>query len=116
MIFDKNNQPIDYIFLQVNTAFEKHTGLHASEILNKRVTQVHPGIEKTDLIQIYGKVVLTGEPVSFETFFEPSKRYFNITAYQAGNKRFAVVFENITDWKNSELAMKQLLEDKKSNV
>jgi hypothetical protein len=52
--------------------------------------QVYPGIEKTDLIEIYGNVVLTGVPASFETFFEPAQRHYSINCFKIGNGRFAV--------------------------
>ncbi len=102
IILDDNGDPVDYIFLQVNKAFEKHTGLYADDIINRRVTEVYPGIETTNLINLYGNVALTGKSISFETYFEPSNRFFNISAYQAGKGRFAVVFENITERKLAE--------------
>lgn len=102
IILDEKGNPEDYIFLEVNAAFETHTELRAADIINKRVTQVYPDMEKPGLIEVYGKVALTGEPVTFETFFKPSGRYFNIAAFQAGYGRFAVMFENITERRQSE--------------
>ena len=56
--------------MEVNTAFEKMTGLRGDEILGKRVTEVIPGIEASDFdwIRTYGKVALTGQPVAFEQY------------------------------------------------
>jgi PAS domain S-box-containing protein len=69
IIVDKKGKPADYVFLELNHAFEKMTGLKRAQIIGKRVTEVLPGIEKdsADWIGIYGKVALTGEPVQFET-------------------------------------------------
>jgi len=95
IVLDAQGIPVDYIILQANPAFEKHTGLLVADILGKRITKIYPGTEKTDIIQIYGKVALTGEPVSFKRFFEMGQRCYNINAYQIGKGRFAVVFEDM---------------------
>ncbi len=97
IVLDTQGRAVDDTFLQVNPAFEKHTGMHAKDVLGKRITQIYPGTEKKDLIEIYGKVALTGKPAYFKRFFEREQRYCNINAYQVGKGRFAVVFEDITD-------------------
>ncbi len=97
LVQDEQGNPCDYIFLKANSAFEKHTGLCAADVLGKRVTQIHPGIEKTNLIDVYGKVALTGTPFFFETFFEPAQRYYNISAYPVAKGCFATIFEDITE-------------------
>ena len=102
IVLNDQGEPVDYIFLMANHRFETHTGLRVADILGKRVTQILPGIEKSNLIGIYGKVALTGEPTVFEMYFEPLQRHFNITAYQVGKGRFAVVFEDITERKQAE--------------
>jgi len=108
MILDEQGNPLDYLFLQANPAFEKHTGLCIADILGRRATEVHPGIEKTNLIQTYGKVSQTGKPEFFDLFFEPLQRYFQISAYQVGHGRFATVFEDISKRLSSDEADRQL--------
>ncbi|MDD4652265.1 MAG: PAS domain-containing protein, partial [Methanothrix sp.] len=95
IVLDAQGEPVDYIILQANPAFEKHTGLLVANVLGKRITQIYPGTEKTDIIKIYGKVALTGEPTSFKRFFENVRRCYSINAYQIGKGRFAVVFEEM---------------------
>jgi PAS domain S-box-containing protein len=97
IVLDAQGIPVDYIILLANPAFERHTGLSVADVMGKRITQIYPGTEKTDIIGIYGKVALTGEPASFKRFFELQQRCYNINAYQVGKDRFAVVFEDITD-------------------
>ena len=48
VIVDSTGAPVDYVFLEVNSAFENLTGLVREDILGKRVTEVFPGIEKSD--------------------------------------------------------------------
>ncbi|SFM29056.1 PAS domain S-box protein [Methanolobus profundi] len=102
MVLDEKGTPIDYIFLEANEAFEKHTGLKVVDIIGKRVTEILPGIENTSLIETYGNVVITGDPISFEEFAEPLDRYFSINAYKVDEGIFATVFQNITERKQAE--------------
>ena len=37
VLFDKEGKPVDYIFLEVNTAFERLTGLNKDNLIGKRV-------------------------------------------------------------------------------
>jgi hypothetical protein len=68
IIIDDNNKPIDYIFIEVNDSLEKLTGLKRADILNRRVTEVLPGIQDdpSDWIDKYGEVALTGVGMTFE--------------------------------------------------
>lgn|GEM_PF-302035 len=114
LVLDDDGNPQDYVFLQTNTAFEKHTGLYLADIIGKRVSEIYPDIRQSGLIEIYGRVVLTGEPVTFETYFEPTQRFYYISAYAVGQDRFATVFEDITERKLAEDALRksaQLLQD-----
>ncbi len=94
IITDSSGKPVDYVFLEVNPAFEKMTGLSRDNILNKRVTEVLPGLKKSsfDWIGTYGKVALTGEKASFESFSEPLKRWYEVTAYSDAPGYFTTLF------------------------
>ena len=64
MIFDEAGKPIDYFVISANSAFETHTGLNLNTVLNRRITEALPGIEKTPFIAVYGKVAQTDRSVS----------------------------------------------------
>jgi signal transduction histidine kinase/CHASE1-domain containing sensor protein/CheY-like chemotaxis protein len=112
IILDQYGRPVDYIFLQANLSFETHTGLRVADILGKRATEIFPDIRQTPLIDMYGKVTLTGEPAVFEYYFESLHRYFHINAYRVGEGRFATVFQDITVRKKIE----DSLESEKNNL
>lgn len=63
MIFDKTGQPLDFVYLEVNNAFEKLTGLKRNNVVGKMVTEAIPGIKQTnpELFEIYGSVSKTGK-------------------------------------------------------
>ncbi len=100
IIVDEKGRPRDYIFLEINEAFEKLTGL-SRDIIGKKVTEVLPGIEKNepDFIRVYGEVALTGKPVQFESHAEPLNRWYSITAHSPQKGYFVAVFEEITERK-----------------
>ncbi len=108
MVIDETGTPIDYIFLDINEAFEQQTTLKRKKLLGKKVTEALPGIENdpADWIGTYGKVVLTGNSISFENYAEPLKRWFSIVAYRPKEGQFAVLFHDITERKQTEEALR----------
>ncbi|MEA4863292.1 MAG: PAS domain S-box protein [Victivallaceae bacterium] len=102
IVLDAADNPVDYIFLSANPAFEKHTGLKQADVLGRRITEILPGVEKAPFIDIYGRVALSGEPVSFEEYSEQLDRYYAISAYRVGEGCFATIFEDITERKRAE--------------
>ncbi|NIS81977.1 MAG: PAS domain S-box protein [Anaerolineales bacterium] len=107
IVTDEQNRPIDYIFLEVNRAFEELTGLSAEKVIGKKVTDVLPGIEEIPFIEIYGRVTLTGEAVRFEQYSEPLSRHYEIVAFSTTERRFATVFSDTTDRKLAEQELKE---------
>jgi len=104
MIYDPKGRPDDYIFLEINSAFEKLTTLKRKEVIGKRVTEVIPGIKESgfDWIWTYGRVAKTGEPVRFEQYFEPLDRWYSVLAYSPERDYFVAIFENITEIKQTQ--------------
>ena len=109
IVVDKAGKPIDYVFLEVNHAFEKMTDLKRESIIGKKVTEVLIGIEKdpADWIGIYGKVALTGEPVQFENHAEPLGKWYNVSAYCPEKGYFVALFEDISERKKAEETLKE---------
>ena len=98
IIVDGNNKPIDYIFLEVNDAFEKQTGLKREDSIGNKVTEVLPGIEKdpANWIGRYGEVAQTGKGIRFDNYAEPLGKWFSVTAFSPKKGYFIVVFDDIT--------------------
>ncbi len=98
VVTNEEGAPIDYLFLQVNPAFEAMTGLKAEAILGKRVTEVMPAITTGDFdwIKTYGQAALTGEKVQFQQYLKPLDRWYTVTAYSGQPGYFAVLFHDIT--------------------
>jgi PAS domain S-box-containing protein len=107
MLFDDNEKPIDYRFLEVNPAFVKQTGLE--QAAGKTARQMLPDLEDFWL-QVYGKVALTGEPVRFEHGSEVMNRWFEVSAFRTPepqSRKVAILFKEISDRKQSENLLRQ---------
>ncbi len=105
IICDENGKPFNYRFLDVNPAFEKITGHKACDILDKTILDIVPDPEPS-LIETYGKVALSGEPVSFEHYSEDIGHYI-ITAYQPEKRQFACIFQDVTERKKAQEELEQ---------
>ncbi len=104
IVLDSEGKPCNYIFLEVNKAFEKLTGLKAADILGKRVTDVLPSIVKDSAawIERYGRVALSGEPTHFESYSEALCKWFSVSAFSPHKGYFALTFSDITERRQAE--------------
>lgn len=106
VIFDKNQKAIDWVYLEVNPAFEKHSGLVGSE--GKRSREMVPDLE-AHWFEAFGEVALTGDPVRVELGSESmGGRWFDVYALRTGPPeahRVALVFSNITERRRTEDAL-----------
>ena len=104
MIWDEKGQPADFVYLEVNDAFEKLTGLKKADVLGKKVTDAIPGIKEAhpELFESYGRVALTGKKEWFEICFKPLDIWLSISVYSPKRNYFAAVFDNITERKKAE--------------
>jgi two-component system cell cycle sensor histidine kinase/response regulator CckA len=105
MLFE-HGEPQDWLYIDVNAAFEQLTGL--KNVVGKTVRECIPGIRESnpELFDIYGRVALTGKAERFETHVEPLGIWFSIAVYSPGKEYFTAVFDNITERKQVEEALK----------
>lgn len=97
----------DFVYLMVNDAFVKHTGLH--DVVGKRFSEVVPRVNPSDyeVVGRYNNVLLTGVPETFEINFESLNRWFQIAAYSPKPEHVIAVLDDITDKKRAEEKLKQ---------
>jgi PAS domain S-box-containing protein len=109
VIFNDDGKPIDCIYLEANPAFEKYTGLKITDVIGKLITEIHPYVKETSLIEIYGNVVLTGIPASFETFNPQQNKHYSVNACKIDDDCFAAIIQDITERKEAESALRNTI-------
>lgn len=107
LVFDENNQPIDYIITDVNPSFERQTSILKNSVIGKKATDAY-GVENAPYLKEYAEVVLTGNPYEFETYFPPLDKYFNISVTSPRKGSFVTVFQDITENKHAAEEIKNL--------
>lgn len=114
VLFDETGRPNDYLFLEVNRAFEKQTGL--VDVHGKRVRELIPHQDE-HWFQIYGRIATTGDPERFESRGEAMNRDYDVYAFRVGapeKRRVAVLFKDVSERKRAEaelLAMNDQLRE-----
>jgi len=108
MVYDEKGRPSDFVYIDVNYAFEKLTGL--KDVVGKPVSEVIPGIKEAspELFESYGRVAATGLPERFEFHFKSQNQWLSISVYSPGKGFFVAVFEDITARRRMEDRIKQL--------
>tara|TARA_Y100000588_G_scaffold90082_2_gene96827 strand:- start:2295 stop:3353 length:1059 start_codon:yes stop_codon:yes gene_type:complete len=103
MVYDDEGAPADYIFLEINDAFEQSTGLERKALIGRSVSEALPGIldDPFDWIGTYGKVALGDGAISSDQYAEPLQRWFAVTTYSPEPDHFATVFRDITDQRST---------------
>jgi len=103
MVYDAEDQPVDYIFIETNKIFENQTGL--KDVVGKSIKTMVPSFEDV-WVKRYGKVAKTGRPIRLSDGSAALGRWFDVHASRvgpAGSKRVAVLFNDTTRQKTAEL-------------
>ena len=114
--FDESQRPIDFRYIDVNPAFERHSGL--VDVTGRWISEFLPEITG-DWLEMYGRVASTGKPMRIETEVEALGRWFEVHAFRSSQfeaNRVAVLFSDISDRKRSEQAVLQFNADLERQV
>jgi PAS domain S-box-containing protein len=102
VVRDAEGRVIDFVFIDINPAFERQTGLIAAQTIGQPVREAIPGVQD-ELIATYGEIVDTGQARQFEVYIPAlGNRWYEAHARKVGPERFAVLFLDITIRKAAE--------------
>ena len=102
VLFDRNEKPVDYRFLQISPSFERQTGI--KNAAGRRMREIAPEHEE-HWFEIYGRIALTGEPMRFENEAKQLGRWYDVYAFRVEDpkrRRVGILFKDITERKRAE--------------
>ena len=99
IVVDADGMPVDYIFLEVNNAFENLTGLVKENIINKSIKESVPEILSGgfDWIAYYGDVALNGHEKEFDEYSQPLNKWYRVHVYSPVKYYFVTLFMDISE-------------------
>ncbi|KQP15223.1 hypothetical protein ASF43_13510 [Pseudorhodoferax sp. Leaf267] len=100
----------DYVHVLANPAYAANAGI--PDVVGQRVREMVPQ-EADAWVEVYRRVLLTGEPVRFERELVRTGRYLELAALRVEppeRRQVAVLFQDITARRRAELALRELNE------
>jgi len=102
VLFDRNEKPLDYRFLQISPSFERQTGI--KNAVGRQMREIAPQHEE-HWFEIYGRIALTGESMRFENEAKQLGRWYDVYAFRVEDpkrRRVGILFNDITERKRAE--------------
>ncbi len=100
----------DYLITQANPAYQRHTGI--AQDLEHTARQRFPA-EADRWIPLFREVLRTGVPQRFELAMPGAERILELAAFRvepASRREVALIFQDVTDRRSSELKLRELNE------
>ncbi len=95
VVFDAAGVPVDYIFLDVNPAYEEMLGTPRAERVGHRLsTFLGP---QSPAFALLGKVARTGEASRAEMYLEEVKKHFKVSAFPSRRGTVTAVLSDVTE-------------------
>ncbi|MFW6263784.1 MAG: PAS domain-containing protein, partial [Thermotogota bacterium] len=113
LIYDEKGNPKDYLFLSLNPAFERLTGLKREVLLNRRVTEVMPEIAQGDFdwFGFFGNIVTERKKEVFEHYSASLDKWYRVEGLSCEKDCFTTLFTDITNERELVHASKTFLDD-----
>jgi PAS domain S-box-containing protein len=109
VVFDSAGKAVNYVFLEVNSAFERLTGLKRVDILGKTVTDALLGTGKDpcEWIRVGEKATTTGKPAKFEACDTATGKWFSVSGFSLKKGYLVAIFEDITERRKLETSLRE---------
>lgn len=106
MEYDELDRPVDWIYLEMNPAFEKQSGL--KHVAGKRASEILPGLEP-HWYQTYDSALRGGQGLRYLNEVKELGRWLDVYAFPSGDpgsKQLGVLFTDVTERMRMENEMK----------
>jgi PAS domain S-box-containing protein len=107
ILYDEEGIPCDYMYIDVNSAFEHIMGLQQAHLIGKTYNELVPPDPESGWPDCFKRVAMTGIP---ENYTFPSKiynSYFEVYAFKPEEGKFSALVKDITESKQVEEALRK---------
>ncbi len=97
----------DYVHVEANSGYERHTGI--ANVVGMTLRELAP-TEVDDWLQLYRRVLDTGQPLRFERYFDAAGRHIEVSAARvepASRRQVSVLFRDIEARRRAEEALRE---------
>ncbi len=96
MVYDETGEPVNYRTLDVNPGFERIMHISREQAIGRLGDELY-GTEEPAFLEQYARVVRTGQPDRFQSFFAPKGKYLDVSVFSHEPGRFVTVFRDVTE-------------------
>ncbi|WP_227625601.1 PAS domain-containing sensor histidine kinase [Geofilum rubicundum] len=107
VVRNEKGQITDYSITDVNPAYRRLVGKPESEVKGQLGSVVYGEGGPPPHLDVFARVVESGEPARFLEFFLPLNRHFDVSVTSVGPDQFATVFNDITEIELATEALKK---------
>ncbi|MES3033503.1 MAG: PAS domain-containing protein [Gemmatimonadota bacterium] len=110
ILYDADDTPVDYLFVEANASFESQTGLR--DAIGQTARTLVPELEQF-WVETYARISESGESLRFQQGSEAMGRVFDVFAVRVGeprDHRVALLFTDITQIRSAAREREVLLE------
>lgn len=96
VVFSKDNRPADFIFVDVNPAWERMMGISRQDVIGKRTSAVFPEDDYPRWFALCEKTVLTGQPNVTLSYSPKADDFFKVLMFCPSRDTLAMVCDDVT--------------------
>ena len=99
-MFDAEGNPVDYVFLDVNPAYEEVVAMPRASRIGRRLSEFSR--PDSPCFELLGRVARSGEAARAEMYIEELKKHFKVSAFPSNRGTVTAVLSDVTERKRAQ--------------